>query len=383
MNQEKINKKTATVFICGDIVNQTREDGLICSEEFSKVISSADYSVCNFEAPIEGFGKPEPKPGVHLNQKAATISGLKHQGFDLLLLANNHMLDYGKLALEETIKKAGENNLDTLGAGLNAQEAYRPLIKKINGLTIGMLNACEAQYGELGIEKDENKTGYAWINHPALETNIIKLKHECDFVLVFAHAGLEFCPIPQKQWRAKYKHFCDLGADAVIGAHPHVPQGYEKYGKSIIFYSLGNFYFTTSDEENNSFAVKLKLTKGKSPHFDIIQHYTTGGKACLSPEEKWINVDELNALLEQENYWNEHDIITLRAFQKIKKSLAISVFLPVPLSGGFIDFFRMLASLLLKRNKIKYKDLYQLHLLKNETYYFVIKNALELKKRNL
>lgn len=381
MNQEKNNLKTANVFICGDIFNKNKEDGLICSEEFSKVISSADYSVCNFEAPIEGFGKPEPKPGTHLNQKAATISGLKQQGFDLLLLANNHMLDYGKRALEETIRKAEKNNLDTLGTGLNTEKAYRPLVKNINGSSIGMLNACEAQYGELGIEKDEDKAGYAWINHPALEKNIIKLRQECDFVLVFAHAGLEYYPIPQKEWRAKYRHFCDLGADAVIGAHPHVPQGFERYGKSIIFYSLGNFYFNTSDKENNSFAVKLKLAKGQELHFDIIQHYTNAGKVHLAPKEKWVNINELNALLEHDKYWNGHDKMTLETFKKIKRSLAISVFLPIPLSGSFKDFFRMLASYILKRNKSKYKDLYQLHLLKNETYYYVIKNAIEIKTR--
>jgi hypothetical protein len=382
MNQENNNKKTADVFICGDILNKNKEDGLICSEELSKMISSADFSVCNFEAPIEGFGKPAAKPGVHHNQKITTISGLKQQGFQLLLLANNHLLDYGKPALEATLKKARENNLDTLGAGLNAADAYLPLVKKINGLTIGMLNACEAQYGEIGIEEEKNKAGYAWINHPTLENNIIKLKHECDFVLVFVHAGLEHYPIPQKEWRTKYRHFCDLGADAVIGSHPHVPQGFERYGKSIIFYSLGNFFIDIKNNENNSFAIMLNLTKGKEPGLEIIHHYTKEGRVHLAPKEKYINVDELNALLNSDKYWKEHEIMTREAFRKIKRSLAISVFLPVPLSGKFNDFFRLLASVVIRRNKIKYKDLYQLHLLKNETYYYVIKNAMELKTRN-
>lgn len=94
-----------------------------------------------------------------------------------------------------------------------------------------MLNACEAQYGEIDSEGREVKAGYAWISDPIIEKNIIKLRKDCDFVLVFSHAGLEHFPIPQKEWRTKYRHFCDLGADLVIGAHPHVPQGYENYGK--------------------------------------------------------------------------------------------------------------------------------------------------------
>ena len=79
------------------------------------------------------------------------------------------MLDYGKTALDATLNKGKVCNLDTLGAGLNMEEAYRPLVRKINGITIGMVNACEAQYGELGIEEKEDIAGYAWINHPKID----------------------------------------------------------------------------------------------------------------------------------------------------------------------------------------------------------------------
>jgi len=88
-------KNDAHIFICGDVVNKFKEDGLLCSDEISNEVNSADFAICNFEAPIEGKGKPARKPGICLNQKANTIIGLRKQGFDLLLLANNHMLDYG------------------------------------------------------------------------------------------------------------------------------------------------------------------------------------------------------------------------------------------------------------------------------------------------
>lgn len=100
-----IPSKNVTLFICGDIINKERADGLICLNELSAIINSADYSVCNFEAPISGYGKPEPKPGVHHCQIAETITVLKKQGFGLLLLANNHMFDFGKPALAATLKK--------------------------------------------------------------------------------------------------------------------------------------------------------------------------------------------------------------------------------------------------------------------------------------
>ncbi len=334
MSEKSTHAKSAFVFVCGDVLNKSNNNGMLCSQPLSDLITSANYSVCNFEASVEGYGAPAIKPGKLLNQKAQTISGLKKQGFDLLLLANNHIMDYGENALAATLKIAKENKLDTLGAGLDAQSAYRPIMKRINGLTVGMINAGEAQHGELYSDK-ENIAGHAWISHPAIERTIIDLRKACDFVIVFAHAGLEHFPIPQKEWRVKYKHFCDLGADVVVGAHPHVPQGYEKYNQSVVFYSLGNFYFDTKkyqNKENPSFAVLLELNKDKQVSFQLIHHYTKQGKVQLAPEAKRTNVGCLNSLL-GEGYLSQHEKMTLTAYNKIKKALAVSVFLPVPLSG--------------------------------------------------
>jgi len=119
------------VFISGDIVNFDHPDGRVCHDDLSEIIQSADYAVCNFEAPVSGFGVPEAKSGSHLNQCSGTIEGLKKQGFDMLLLANNHIMDYGLDALKATIEKAKENGFDIIGVGLDAAEAYRPLIKEL------------------------------------------------------------------------------------------------------------------------------------------------------------------------------------------------------------------------------------------------------------
>jgi len=371
--------KSASVFVCGDILNMVN-NGLICSSELSKIISSADYSVCNFEAPVEGFGSSAIKPGVNLAQKQGTIEVLKRQGFNLLLLANNHMMDFGSQALDATLKIAEKNIIETIGAGLEAKVVYRPLIKTINGLKIGMLNACEAQFGEIeDIEKD-GEPGYAWINHSVIERNIIKCKKECDFVIVFSHAGLEHYPIPQKEWREKYRHFCKLGADIIIGSHPHVPQGFERYGESWIFYSLGNFYFEINSSvtrENNSFAVILNLIKGKEVDFKLIHHYTKNNRVELAPPEKEIDIAKLNSFLGVD-YLAEHDKMIMEEYRKLKKLMAISVFLPVPFNGSFKSFIHMFLSNIMKRGQVRFKDLFILHLLKNETYHYVIKNGLEI-----
>jgi hypothetical protein len=104
--QGRKGKCMASIFVCGDIVNYYCKSGHICSPELALVIADADYSVANFEAPIESSGKPQPKCGKHLQQRPETVAGLKEQGFDLLLLANNHIMDYGIAGLAETLRLA-------------------------------------------------------------------------------------------------------------------------------------------------------------------------------------------------------------------------------------------------------------------------------------
>ena len=60
---------------------------------------------------------------------------------------------------------------------------------------------------------------------------------------MIAHCGIEYMEQPLPEWRERYKRWIDLGADAVIASHPHVPQGWEMYNGKPICYSLGNFCF--------------------------------------------------------------------------------------------------------------------------------------------
>ncbi|PAV31087.1 hypothetical protein CIL05_00045 [Virgibacillus profundi] len=371
------------IFICGDIVNYGNDDGLICSSSLSKKISEADYSICNFEAPIEINSKPVPKSGPHHYQEKTTISGLDRQGFNLLCLANNHIMDYGESGLTATIKEAKQMGLETIGAGFNFNQAYEPVVKRFNNIKIGFINACEAQFGVIDYFSSENQPGYAWINHSEIDKRILELKKECDFVIVLAHAGLEHYDIPQKEWRLRFKHFCDLGADAVVGSHPHVPQGYEYYNDSIIFYSLGNFYFDSKKfrmKEDSSYSIILELGKNKKVDFEPIFHYKKNGVVQLAPIEKQIDLKVLNNIL-FEDYNRSHDNMSLEIFYgKIKKNLIYSLS-PIPYDGGLKSSVKRIINFLLGRNKVN-KRLLSLHLLRNESYYYATKHALELISRN-
>lgn len=371
------------LFICGDIINYQKQDGIICSKGLSEIILDSDYAICNFEAPIESSGKPQPKSGPHHFQRKATIRGLKQQGFDLLCFANNHIMDFGVDGLNKTIGEANKSSLDIIGAGNNFNEAYRPLIKKINGLTVGFINACEAQFGVIDSFSDKNQAGYAWINHNYVDKQILKLRKKCDFVIVLAHAGLEHYNLPQKEWRLRYKHFVDLGANVVIGSHPHVPQGYEFYDDSIIFYSLGNFYFDSKkyiNKEDRSYSVILKLEKDNKINFEPVFHHKEDGFVQLSPPERQIDLAILNGYLD-ERYEKLHDQMSLEVYnQKLKSNLLYSL-MAIPYDGNFKSSTKRILARLIGRRKKADKDLLALHLIRNEAYYYAIKHALELRAK--
>jgi len=192
---------------------------------------------------------------------------LERQGFNLITLANNHMMDYGSRGLIETLQSF--RNSTKLGAG-KWEEAYKPAIVEIEGIKIGFLALTHCEFGTLTDRYDNRESvqyGTAWINHPCVDSIIVETKKVVDYLIILPHAGLEGIEQPLPEWRERYKSFIDLGADAVIASHPHIIQGYEEYKSRPIFYSLGNFYFpwTIMKEEawQRSICVSLRFSKEK------------------------------------------------------------------------------------------------------------------------
>lgn len=367
------------LFACGDIVNTKSTCSSIICEELSSLISSSDYSIANFEAPLEVIGEDILKCGPVLSQKLTTIDALKNSGFNMLLLANNHMMDFGEsglLATKASIQSAG---IDSIGAGGNFDEAYSYHIKSINGLKIGIVNACEAQFGVHDFYTDSSKAGYAWINHPKIDLNIIELRKKCDFVIVFAHAGLENESIPQIEWRYRYKHLCDLGADAVIASHPHVPQGFEKHKESVIFYSLGNFYFDWSTHSAPSFSVLLQLEKNTPISFDIIYHEMKENKVVLSKNNK-VDIEELNLQL-QGGYCSSISKVSKKHDKRVRETLIKSMS-SMPANGSLKGMCKEIVASILGKRKRFNKKLTSLHFIRNESYQNVLKCSLRIEKGN-
>jgi hypothetical protein len=213
------------------------------AQDLQSLLSAADLVCVNLEAPvISQEHQPLPKVGPSICQPAHALETCKRWGITHFALANNHIMDYGAEGLRETLKQLNEASF--FGAGLSFEQAYRPCFVEMAGKRLALLAFAEAQFGVLQSESesDGDATGYAWVDHPQARQAVRSARAQSDFVIVQVHAGLEMVGLPLPEWRVRYREFIDLGADLVLGHHPHVIQGSECYDGKMIYYSLGNFY---------------------------------------------------------------------------------------------------------------------------------------------
>lgn len=227
-----------------------------------KQIDEADVNVVNFEAPIRIDGeKKMPKSGPSLSQDPNAPFFLEEHGFNVVSLANNHIMDYGQDSAVQTMSSF-EKSI-TLGTG-TFSDAYRVKYLNINSIVIGFISITQYEFGVHGEEIDaESSVGTAWMCHPVVDEMIIEARSKCDFLIILPHAGLEEFEYPLPEICTLYHHWINIGASAVIAGHPHIVQPWEIYNNSPILYSLGNFCFDIKGKKSfwyNGLMAQLLIT---------------------------------------------------------------------------------------------------------------------------
>ena len=240
--------KTSIVFT-GDIgfdryMDRRWEDDGLLSRPVLDFFHSADHTVANVEgALIDAVDDGSRGVFFHsMNPEATRV--LKNIHADIWSIGNNHTMDAGREGVISTRKIAADLGCRTIGAGLNETEASQPVyLDEAGGIgmfCVSYMNECiPATATEPGI--------FRWDDLDAIKRRIDEIKARCRWCIVVSHGGEEFTSLPIPYTRDRYLKFLELGADVVVGHHPHVPENYELFdnGKAI-FYSLGNFIFDTN-----------------------------------------------------------------------------------------------------------------------------------------
>jgi poly-gamma-glutamate synthesis protein (capsule biosynthesis protein) len=237
-------------------------------------LRQSDLCIVNLESPLTDKGAPISKDGPNLRGDPAAISSLEAVPFHIACLANNHMLDYGPEGLRQTMRLLGDAGIESVGAELSPEDAFAPLVVRAGGIHLGVINFCE---GEDCTTARDGPGVFGWEIARVQET-VEALAAQTDAVVVIAHCGREYTPLPPPYVVHAFHRIADAGADIVIGHHPHVPQGIEQYRGCPILYSLGNFCFDQPVDlfyRKAGYMVELELSREGLAGFRIIP-YTIG-----------------------------------------------------------------------------------------------------------
>lgn len=256
-------KKNVSLVFTGDIGFDKYMDGrwnakTLCDEKVLGFLKSGDHLVVNVESPVteaKKIVKPNGVEGLTHTMNPKAMDFLKEIGADVFNLCNNHIMDAGPEGLEDTIKRAKEAGVKTIGAGMNLEEASAPLFFEEAGgiglLSVGYERACR-------IAGDDTPGCLNFSRMDLVRKRIEEIKKSCRWCVVVAHDGEEFTSLPSPYVRDRFLTYLDMGADIVVAHHPHVPMNYETVGEKVIFYSLGNFVFDT-DYQRSQFNTEKGL----------------------------------------------------------------------------------------------------------------------------
>ncbi|MET7394874.1 CapA family protein [Dactylosporangium sp. NPDC005572] len=209
--------------------------------------AAPDARIMNLETSITRSDRFAPGKGIHYRMNPANLPGLTVARPDVCTLANNHVLDFGRLGLQETLSTMTGAGLQVAGAGLNRRQAQRPATVTVDDGRIlviafgtpssGIPSYWAATDDRAGVdvlpELSRNSA-------PRLADRIHRHKRPGDIVVASVHWGSNWgYDIPDEQIRLAHQ-LIDNGADIVHGHSSHHPRPIEVYRNRLILYGCGD-----------------------------------------------------------------------------------------------------------------------------------------------
>jgi poly-gamma-glutamate capsule biosynthesis protein CapA/YwtB (metallophosphatase superfamily) len=211
----------------------------LISDEIVAAAGEADFLLLNLECCISERGEPWPDANKPFFFRAppVAVETLAHLGVDCVTLANNHALDFGYDALEDTLVNLGAAGIACVGAGPDRAGARAPALFDVDGRSLAVLSVTDhsrdyaAGEASPGVALADFQEGSPEWLVDAIE------QHRDDIVLVSPHWGPNMIAEPQPQIVAAGRSLIEAGADVVAGHSAHVFHGMNP----PVLYDLGDF----------------------------------------------------------------------------------------------------------------------------------------------
>lgn len=246
-------------------------------ENVKYLIEDADVAVLNQETIISESNPVRGADGGALlfNSPPEVADAVIDLGFDVFTMANNHLLDFGASALEESINfwndKAETYDLTILGAYLNEEDSENIRVREVNGVKIAFLAYAEHING-FEFPYDSPLRVIMNYEEDIIERQIKEAKEIADAVIVSAHWGVEDTHVVSDDRIELANKMVNWGADVILGGHTHTAETMEWIERDdgtrgFVYYSMGNFICCQTDNFN---------LIGEMPDFDIVVDGATG-----------------------------------------------------------------------------------------------------------
>ena len=252
-----------------------RENGIndCFSPEFLELMKSYDIFMLNNEFTYSKRGEPTKGKSYTFRADPSRVQNLKKLGVDIVLMANNHVGDYGSDALLDTFDVLDSAGIPYVGAGRNISEAQAPYYMDIDGYKIAYCAASSAEAYAAKYwtpEATDSSPGILSCYDPErFLSSVREARANADYVIANLHWGLEYSNYADKFQKNLAKKTIDAGADIIIGSHPHVLQGIEIYKGKPIFYSLGNYWFNDKNLYTGLVSLTLDLPADKQKGISV------------------------------------------------------------------------------------------------------------------
>jgi len=201
--------------------------GVCVFEHIAETFAKADIVFGNLETPLASAQDSKHCGDLVLKSPSEFIEQLKTANFNVINIANNHILQHGEHVFWNTVALLRESGALVTGMG--------PGILEVGGRRFGFLGY------SLRPEIFSDKVLYDQQSKERIIEECARLSGLVDYLILSLHWGEEFIGVPSREQVDFARALVDNGADVVLGHHPHVLQPIEKYKGGVIAYSLGNF----------------------------------------------------------------------------------------------------------------------------------------------
>jgi poly-gamma-glutamate synthesis protein (capsule biosynthesis protein) len=212
-----------------------------------RILRRADLAIGNLESVVTTRGTRQAKTYT-FRAPARGARALRAGGFDIVGVANNHALDFGRQGLADTLRDLRRAGVRAMGAGADVAAARAPVVVTRAGLRIAFLDRVDArldspEWPHLRWEATSRTSGVASARPRELRADVRAAHKLADVVVVMLHSGREYAASPTRTQRQLVEAALDGGASVVVSSHPHVLQRGRRMGSRVVAWSLGNFVF--------------------------------------------------------------------------------------------------------------------------------------------